>query len=95
MTRELFVYWHVTGASAAAEAAARQMQDRLCVAHVGLVSRLYRKVDSGRCTLMETYALPGSGIDTALQQRIEAVAAQALAPWCAGGRHVEVFEDCR
>ena len=94
MSRELFVYWHVAGASDAAEAAARQMQDGLRAAHVGLVSRLYRKVGSDRCTLMETYALPGSGIEEALQQQIEAAAAQALAPWCAGGRHVEVFEDC-
>ena len=94
VTRELFIYWRVAGASRQAEAAVHLMQQRLRDAHPALVARLYRQADEGRCTLMECYALPGSGVDTALQQQIESAAASALAPWCQGGRHVEVFEVC-
>ena len=97
MQRELFVYWRVAGgagAAQAAQAAARQMQAALAEMAPGLVARLYRKLDGGGCTLMETYALPGTGIGCALQQRIEAAAARALASWCRNGRHIEVFEDC-
>ena len=94
MSRELFVYWRVAGAVADAEAAVRQMQRRLRDGHPALVARLYRKVDDGGCTLMETYALPGAGVDTALQRQVETSAAAALAAWCPDGRHVEVFEDC-
>lgn len=94
MSRELFVYWRVAGSTADAEAAARQMQARLRGAHPGLVARLYRKLEDRRLTLMETYALPGPGIDAALRALIEAAGAAALAPWCTEGRHVEIFEDC-
>ena len=94
MSRELFVYWHVSGDSAAAEAATREMQRLLVAADPALVARLYRKVGDGRCTLMESYALPGRGIDAALQRHIEEAAAAALSPWCGDGRHVEVFETC-
>ncbi len=95
MTRELFVYWHVAEQqAAAAENAARQLQRSLCQAQPALVARLYRRAVGERSTLMETYALPDSGVDEALQQHIEAAAAQTLAPWCADGRHVEVFENC-
>lgn len=94
MSRELFIYWRVSGAATDAEAAARQMQSDLRQAHPALVARLYRKLDDRRCTLMETYALPGAGIDAALQRQIEAAGHGALARWCTEGRHVEVFEAC-
>ena len=94
MSRELFIYWRVAGALHDAEAAAQRMQQCLRDTCPALVARLYRKTDEGRCTLMECYALPGPGVDPALQQQIETVAAQTLALWCQDGRHVEVFEDC-
>ena len=94
MGRELFVYWHVSGDSAAAQAAARQMQADLMAFNAGLVARLYRKIGAGRCTLMETYAVPGCDLDAAMQRQIEQAAAVALSAWCIDGRHVEVFEAC-
>jgi hypothetical protein len=94
VNRELFIYWRVAGSAADAEAAARRMQAELRALHPALVARLYRKLDDRRVTLMETYALPGIGIDAVLQRQIEAAGFPALAAWCTEGRHVEVFEDC-
>ena len=98
MSRALFVYWHVSGDIAAAEAAVRQMQAGLVVDNPALIARLYRKVGDGRCTLMETYAYadtaPGRDLNPAVQRQIEETAATALLPWCGDGRHVEVFEAC-
>jgi hypothetical protein len=95
VARELFIYWHVDAAQvAAALAAAAGMQARLQAAHAGLAARLYRRADlrGDRMTLMETYARGADGVGTGLQSAIEAEAAVALAPWCGGARHVEVFE---
>jgi hypothetical protein len=96
VSRELFIYWRVTGSAAEAEAAARRMQGELRGRYPALVTRLYRKLDDRRSTMMETYALPGIGIgiDATLQRQIEAAGFPALATWCTEGRHVEVFEDC-
>ena len=94
MSSELFVYWHVSGDSTEAETAVRQMQAALLAKNPALVARLYRKVGDDRCTLMETYAMPGPGLDAAMQSQIEEAAALALSPWCSDGRHVEVFEAC-
>jgi hypothetical protein len=96
VARELFIYWHVAVADAdAARAAAGAMQARLRAQHAGLAARLYRRTGApdDRLTLMETYARPAGGVDAALQGAIEAEAATALAAWCAGARHVEVFES--
>ena len=95
MRRELFVYWRVAGDADAALAAAARLHAGLRASEPALVARLYRKADATGCTLMETYALPGAGIDATLLQRIESQAAHQLSPWCAAGaRHVEVFEAC-
>ncbi len=104
MTRELFIYWHVPAAQAdAAGAAAAAMQARLRARHKGLSARLYRRAEAPgdkraltgtpTRTLMETYAHAGTGVGPDLQAAIEAEAATALAAWCGGGRHVEVFES--
>jgi hypothetical protein len=84
----------VSGDSAAAQTAVRQMQAALLARNPALVARLYRKVGDDRCTLMETYAMRGPGIDPVMQRRIEEAAALALSRWCSDGRHVEVFEAC-
>ena len=94
MSRELFIYWHVApDRFDAAGAAMAAFQQTLQQQHAGLVPRLYRRsdADSGRATVMETYAMPG-GVSDALQTAIVVQSAQAAAPWCNGVRHVEVFE---
>jgi hypothetical protein len=50
-------------------------------------------------TWMETYraaspALHPQGVHDELQREIETLAAQRVAPWIDGTRHVEVFEAC-
>lgn len=97
MKRELYVYWHV-GADQAATAAAAvaAWQAELCSRHAGLQARLLRRDDGeaaapARCTLMETYRMPG-GIGSALHTEIVVEGTQTAAPWCQGLRHVEVFD---
>ena len=92
--RELYLYWHVAPADLAAAAAGmRAFQAGLMAAQPGLQCRLLRRSDDRdpRATLMETYQRPG-GIDAGLQAQIVALGAQAVAPWCDGQRHVELFE---
>jgi Domain of unknown function (DUF4936) len=96
--RELFVYYRVDGANAAAaRRAVRAMHDRLCRDHPGLQARLLIRAGDGSTpqTWMEIYALPGcaEGIDASLEAVIEAAAAD----WrdlVAGPRHVEAFIAC-
>ena len=93
--RELFVYYPVDAANAAAaRRAVLAMHDRLRGVHPGLDARLLIRAGDGSApqTWMETYALPGSadGIDA----RLEAVIDAAAAHWhdlVAGPRHVEAF----
>jgi Domain of unknown function (DUF4936) len=97
VTRQLFIYWKTPRVTVAqARSAAEEMQAQLRSARPGLLTRLYLRVDEPGvgATLMETYAVPGAGVDQALQAQI-AHTAQALAPWCSNGRHVEVFEELR
>jgi hypothetical protein len=92
-SRELYVYWRCDAAQAdVVLAAARAMQRTLRAHWPALVARLLvRTTDAqGEMTVMETYAT-AAGIDTALEQHIEASAAAALSGWCRGKRHVEVF----
>lgn len=95
--RQLFVYWHLDAADVSvALGAVQAMQRQLRAAKPTLSTGLYRRSDlaGDKATLMETYACPGDGVDAALQQHIETVAAVALQPWQRGARHVEVFDAC-
>ena len=91
---ELFIYWKVRSQDTAqAAAAAARMQKALRARHPDLQAALYRRAHEhgDEATLMETYAQRG-GVGADLQAAIEAVAAQHLQGWCAGPRHIEVFE---
>ena len=93
--RELFVYYRVDAAvAAAARREVEAMQDRLRRAHPGLAARLLTRVgdSSAPQTWMETYALPDSaaGVGADIEASIEAEAAR----WThlvAGSRHIEAF----
>jgi Domain of unknown function (DUF4936) len=94
--RELFVYYRVADAvAAAADAAVRRLQAGLCDRHDGLQARLLRRQGDpgGLQTWMEIYARPGQpgGVTPSLQAKIER-AAEMLAPLIDGPRHCEVFE---
>lgn len=94
MGPELFVYWRVhSGGLAQAVEATRAFQVALRQRHSGLHTGLYRRADdaAGAPTLMETYRLPG-GLPAAMQTHIADEGGRVLAAWCAGARHVEVFE---
>lgn len=93
MSDELFFYWRTPAQSlVGAQAAVLALQRDLRRGHPGLVAKLYvrREVASSDPTLMETYAHP-AGMGMALQQAIVDAMGEALAPWCAGTRHLEVF----
>jgi hypothetical protein len=92
--RELFVYWRLqAGSPDQAVAAVREFQAALRQRHPGLQTGLYRRADdaAGAPTLMETYRM-GGGLPGGLQAEIADAGRRALAAWCAGARHVEVFE---
>ena len=93
--RELFVYYRVDpAAAAAARDAVAAMQARLRARHPGLLARLLARADDGATTQtwMETYALPSSrdGVDRRIEVAIETEAA-AWAALRSGPRHVEAF----
>ena len=97
--RELFVWYRVREAqAAAAEAAVQAMQQTLRAEHRGLLAGLLVRRDepAGVQTWMETYACPGTrgGIDADLQGSIEAHA-RSLDAVIEGMRHVEAFERLR
>ena len=90
---ELYVYYRVDARDAAAAARALDtVQQALRRDVPGLVARRLRRCEGvdGPQTWMETYALPGRGLDAELQARI-ADAAQVMSGWTIGDRHVEVF----
>lgn len=97
---ELFIYYRCRSAdTAAVGAAAAAMQRRLCSEVPGLEARLLRRpapAADDTVTWMETYRLvtPAGAADAGWQARVQAAAAQALAPWVVGERHLEVFEPC-
>jgi len=98
--REIFVYYRVRAADAAAvKIAAQAMQAQLRAQHPGLVTRLLHRPDAqdGHQTWMETYAADPThwpeGIDPLLQAAVDR-AAGALQPLLAGPRHTEVFIAC-
>lgn len=93
--RWLFIYYRVASADAVAAAAAvRHLQSRLRQTWPGLQAQWLRRPEEkdGMQTWMEIYARPG-GITAEVQAHIEEEA-RALAPWCRGPRHVEVFVPC-
>lgn len=93
--RALFIYYRIALTDApAALAVARAVQQGLRERHPGLVAGLWRRPETkdGMQTWMETYT-HADGVDEALAHHIE-TAAQALAPWRQGPRHVEVFVPC-
>ena len=93
--RALFIYWKVPPEDlTSALAAARAFQAGLLQRHPSLAAGLYQRAESGAATvtLMETYTQPG-GLDAqALRDLVDGGQA-ALAAWCAGGRHVEQFDQ--
>ena len=98
--RELFVYYRVPAAEAAAALAQVQaLHAELRSIAPGLDARLLRRPDEagGQQTWMETYALDAcegpAGVGPELQAEIEARAAR-LVTRIAGSRHVEVFIAC-
>ncbi len=102
--RSLFIYWKLPAPQAAAAlAAARAWQARLCAAHPGLNAALYQRVPAsddppsgaslsatGPVTVMETYAMPG-GINPGLEAAIVDAGTAALQAFGAPRRHIEVF----
>jgi len=93
--RELFVYYRVPEAeAAAAQRDIESLQAELRGAHAGLEARLLRRpaASNGVQTWMEIYQRPGHalGIDESLQADIEARAARRARHF-EGPRHVEVF----
>jgi DNA-binding transcriptional regulator LsrR (DeoR family) len=91
--REIYVYYRVAQADAAAAAGrVRSMQAGLCASHPGLQARLLRRpvVATDLQTWMEVYSIAG-GVGEALQQEIES-AASSLLDVIQGPRHCEVFE---
>ena len=98
--RELYVYYRVRSAdAAAAEGEVRRLHADLQATTPGLAARLLRRpgeVD-GRQTWMEVYAIdPGvdaDGVSPGLEAVIEARAAERLTR-IDGSRHVEVFVAC-
>ena len=95
--RELYVYYRVAPAdAAAAEATVLTLQRRLRDEHAGLQARLLRRPElhNGFETWMETYSRTGQGgVTPALQAVIENAAAP-LSACIDGPRHTEVFIAC-
>ncbi len=96
MSTELFIYYRVREADAAAAlAAVREMQARLRIEFPSLQARVLRRPDSENApdnrlqTWMETYAIDAGMMDTLREH----IAAQALAlrPLIDGERHTETF----
>ncbi|HEX7435363.1 MAG TPA: DUF4936 family protein [Caldimonas sp.] len=95
--RELFVYYRVPAAqAAAAEAEVRALQADLRAAMTGLRTRLLRRPEESgvQQTWMEIYAFDAAqepaGVSPELQAEIEAEASRRLTR-IEGPRHVEVF----
>jgi hypothetical protein len=91
--RCVFVYFRLPAPHEAAVAAAwRDRSVRWLASIPGLHCELMRRADRAgdEVTLMEVYR----GLGSEAQARVLAEAAQALAAWPLGERHVEVFEPC-
>ena len=93
---QVFVYYRVSAADAAAAIAAVQVcQAHFRLASPGLVCTLSRRADDAaeHLTLMETYA-HADGVTAAVQRDIERQMRAALEAWLVGERHIEVFVPC-
>lgn len=92
----LFIYYRVReGHASELMAAATAMQTALQAAHAGLAVQLLRRPEAqeGLHTWMETYGLPPDADPATLAADVER-AAQGLAAWLVGARHVEHFVAC-
>ncbi len=93
--RELFVYYRIRDADAAAAGAAvLAMQHALRHAHPGLAARLLVRAGEGEAlqTWMETYSLSAEPLGVAADLEVEIE--RAATSWAAlvdGPRHVEAF----
>jgi hypothetical protein len=100
MSQRAYVYYRVRAQDEAeAVAAWRALQTLWALSQPGLHGELLRRVDLGESaaapmvTLMEVYAFdPGLGAEQ--RQQVHDQAAECLAPWRVGERHVERFEPC-
>lgn len=93
---ELYVYYRAAPSDTdALTAALGRMHGALRASHPGLSARVLRRPEprDGRCTWMEVYAAPPDDDVDALAADI-ATAAEALAGWIDGPRHVEHFVAC-
>lgn len=91
-TRELYIYWK-TAQPHEAQVACQLLQAQLRNDIAGLDARVLLRDGApaqGQDTLMEIYRHP-DGIGAALEQRINHQAENALAPFLASPRTVEVF----
>jgi hypothetical protein len=70
------------------------VQQDLTVEFPGLEARRYLRLEDtqAHATVMETYADPVQGLDTAVEARLVELGTSRLGRWCMGPRHVEVFE---
>lgn len=96
--RELFIYYRVHHEHhALLLAAVKRWHVQLTQRHPALKVRLLHRAESPTDTWMEIFAtdpqLAPQGVDESMQAAIEA-SAEALAPWTAGPRHLEVFFSC-
>lgn len=97
--RELFVYYKVASSDEARAASAVQAaQAKLVARHPKLCARLLRRSPGASAseslhTWMETYSIPATGIDEALQAEIERALAPAMA-LIGCTRHTETFIPC-
>lgn len=97
--RELFIYYRIPKAAAAAALeAALALQQRLCRHHPGLTARLLRRPDDAKDlqTWMETYAFRAGdrcGVTPELEAEI-AREACSLAAFIEGPRRTEAFVPC-
>lgn len=93
---QLYVYYRVRPADAPTLIkAVRELQAGWQAALPGLVCTLSQRTDNDAdlLTLMETYACV-QGVAKQWRRKIEHGAAEKLAAWLVGERHVEVFVPC-
>ena len=93
MSLERFIYYRVAQPTAALRAAIVAMHRTLQERHPQLQARLLCKCADGSETWMETYAQP-NGVDDALLNEIEALAAPIAAAHGCSPRRIETFMPC-
>lgn len=99
--RQVFIYYRLTPSVASGvQREVAEIQRQLMRDAPGLSARLLVREpqDTPDVTCMEIYAFDAAaqpeGVGPPLQARIEHRLAPVVGPHAAGGRHVEVFEEC-